>query len=471
MKKLILPLLLSVFVLSGCSKDATDNGYIKLSDNSCSFNIEGGSTTVIVNASGSWSAENASEWITLSQQGNTLTITAEENTFGQERSAYILIIAGNTSANIDVYQVGDSSKPVIYRKTNSYICSPSVDYIGGITYPRIEAGSASATQYIILQDIRNDKVYQFGPYSSSLYSLEDIKAIDDKGDMYISNGNNGMYFFNSQDASIVPFDSGDIFKCSADGTVAVGASILVGADGIERSHFPIKWVNGVAHQLELPETPTRPQYPWGGGCIARSCSADGKIVMGTEWNNTDFFILWWDENNNVHRAAEDVYGLDPIEVTDKDGNTGIYYMVTGGMMTTNNPEALSRSGKWIAASFYRDVITDAGAIYREYYPGFYNTQENKTHIFWDYPDGSAQMARDSDNIGFIQTNARLLASTELEYREYYTVDIEAETVLSSTQDWFHEKYDIYPPSKSLIYYFSEDDRIALFQDAYVYDRR
>lgn len=474
MKKVILPLILSLILLAGCSKPETNGGYIKTSDATYSFSSAGGSATIAVTASGDWRAECDASWLSVTNDASTISVVADANEFGRERTAYILVLSGSMSTSIEVFQAEDNRMPVIYRQTNSYVHSQNYRYVGGITAATLEDGTSMAEQYVVLVDMIECKEIFFGPYDANRYQLQEVFAVTDDGDMFIQDRNKVTQYFKRQDGSITPYiQKGTIFSCSADGSVAVGARIIqIEGDSDNFGMWaPIKWVNGVEHILELPETPTRPQYEWYGGAICRGVSADGKLIYATEWNSVDFFLLMWDENDQVHRVAEDVLKVTPVEVTDANGTVGIYYVVECAMKQSNNPSAITPSGKWIAGWVHVESFDDSGRLFDIQYPAFYNTLEHKTHIFWDYPDSHALAARDSDNVGFIRTNSRLMQQDDLTMSDYYTVDIESETTISTTQQWFFDNYGIYPPAKALVKGFSDDNRVALFQYAYISDHR
>ena len=222
----------------------------------------------------------------------------------------------------------------------------------------------------------------------------------------------------------------------------------------------------MAEQLPLPERPYRATDTdpyWWGGCIARGVSADGRIAYGTEWQANDNYMIWWDENNNWHYVGEDIRELTEYLVTDEYGEEYVY-LAAKGMMSQASTTNISHKGTWICGWYVEQTPDDDNAIQWHFYPGFYNTVENKTYIFWDYPDGRAIYARE-DGIGFICTNAQMYQQDD-SMRNYYTVDINTLSTLGSTSDWFFDNFGIYPPGKSIVRGFSDDNTIALFENAY-----
>ena len=473
MKTKFLTLLLMsglTMMLAGCNKNDANGSYVNVSDNSCSFNYSGGTATIMVSASEAWRTETTANWIEVTENSNYIIVTAAENDGKVERTCEINVIAGSASSVITIYQQGNSEMPVIYRKCPTSIFSHNGEYVCGI-YSSIE--NSANVIYLVLLECKTGRELVYGPYNRDTFPVTGVVAVTDTGDIFMCSGEGGSggatYFFNRKDLSISFFDEGTVYGCNADGSVVTGhrrADYLID-DFVP--YIPYKWVNGVAQELPKPETPLRYSNNWYGGVIGRGLSTDGKIIFGTEWQGTDFFMIWWDEDGNWHRVGDDVSETFTIPVTDKNGEYAGDYIGVKGMINVNCYYAISPSGKWISGWYYETVIKEDGSISSVLYPAFYNTEQGKTYIFWDYPDGKAICARE-DGIGFIKTNADIF-QTDVQMSNFFTVDIENETVISTTQQWFFDNYGIYPPVKAVTIGFSDDYKIAMFQNAYLVDRR
>ena len=476
MKRKISILIASVLLLLvGCSK-ADQTGYISLSDNSCSFNYDGGSTTVMISASDSWHATTNVNWLSVEESPNSVQITVDENSQKAERVGEITVISGSDAATITIYQAGNNNIPVIYRNISVSTYSPNKYYAAGL---RLDTENDVQVVYIGLFDLRNDRVIQFGPYNADSYPLSTISTIDDHGNMYIANeGGTKTYYFNKQTASIDFFaENVIIYHCSSDGSVVVGVVSFPTAGSEYPQDFPSvylprKWVNGVEKALPMPEKPFRGDaYGWFAGLLPRAVSADGKIIYGTEWQSSDWFMIWWDENDDWHYVGEDVRELNYIPVTDGSGNTYMYAMVSG-MINSNAKQAMPQSGEWICGWYYTEQFREDGAIIGTHYPAFYDVKHNKTHIFYDYPESCAVSVKNDGSAGFIRTNAIPLGNTSIDTSDIYAVNPQTETTISTAQQWFFDNYGIYPPAKSLPYGFSDDDTIVTFiNGSYILDKR
>ena len=460
-------LLLSALMLIGCNK--SESNFITLSDKVCSFPYEGGSVTVTVDAENSWEYRTSADWLNVDRNNNNLVISVDINSNREERSAEIAIVAGSAASTISVFQVGNPNMEVIFRKGPSVFSQEC--YYAATVYS-ITNEDATEDVYVGLMDIRNDEMISFGPFPYDAYPLSKVRAVADNGDCYISDyTEQGVYFFDFARGILLKFeDNALIFSCSSDGSVAVGAKINenMNDDGDTPAYLPYKWVDGVAVRLPMPDTPFRESNSWYGGLIPRKVSADGKIIYGTEWQNMDDYMIWWDENDNWHYVAEDARKIDYVEAVDSDGNVGILVLASG-MINQNATYAMTNSGKWLTGWFAENVIHDDGSISWDFYPGFYNRETNKTYIFREYLDGRGIAVRD-DGIGFIRTNSAPY-QTDSTLCDFYAVDIESGTVISTIQNWFYDNYGIYTPAKEWLMGFSSDNKVAFFATSYVLDRR
>ena len=470
MKNKILTLLVGAATLLAisCSKDDASTNYVSLSDSVYSFNYSGGNVTVTVNTSeSSWRAECSANWLTLAQNGNTLEVNAVANTNPGDRSTEITIIAGHASATLQIFQNGNDNIPVIYRKMHGV---PSINgyYEAGLTFPLPEAGDTGDTYYnIIINDMRNDKILTYGPYSKTQFPLVETLACDDNGNAYFTenlSGNAGtVWFFNRQDGSLSPFDTQTHVQ-QATKSVVVGFKSEASMSSIMR---PYKWVNGEATMLETPATSCLGQKEF--GLIARGISSDGKIIVGTEWVDTDMFATYWDESGKFHYIGEDVREPFTEEGFDMFGNEATINLCNG-FFNLADKMAVTATGKWYAG-WYRtmELAADKTKINAVYYPGFYNFEENKSYIAWDYP-GARAIAVTEDGVGIIATELEPFNGDQ-ELSDYYAIDVYSGTQISSAADFIYNLYGIYVPQRTYVQGFSEDGKVMIGIGCYIVDRR
>ena len=112
MKKILsfIVLLAGVISFTSCSDD--DATYtpvlpLEIASNDVYFEAAGGTGSIVVNATGSVTAETTSDWITLSVNGKTVTVTAKENTAFDGRSARIVLTADGATTNVTAIQKGN----------------------------------------------------------------------------------------------------------------------------------------------------------------------------------------------------------------------------------------------------------------------------------------------------------------------------------------------------------------------------
>ena len=118
MKKIfsLIVLLAGVISFTSCGED--DATYtpvlpLEIASNDVYFEAAGGTGSIVVNATGTVTAETTSDWITLSVNGKTVTVTAKENTALDGRSARIVLIADGATTNVTAIQTG-----LIYQLEN-----------------------------------------------------------------------------------------------------------------------------------------------------------------------------------------------------------------------------------------------------------------------------------------------------------------------------------------------------------------
>ena len=469
MKHRILTMLVGAAALLtiSCSKDDTSASYVSLSDSVYSFNYAGGNVIITVNTSASsWRAECSADWLTLSQNSNSLEVNAVANTNTTDRSTEITIIAGSESANLQIFQTGNDNIPVIFRQMHG-VASINGYYEVGLSFPRASASDNDTYVNIIVNDMRNDKLMTYGPFSQTQFPLNLVLACDDNGNAYITESLNGstgnVWYFNRQEASLTPFDSETMIEQTS-------TSVVVGYKSeasITAQARPYKWINGEAIALEAPETRCLGNKEY--SLMARGISADSKIIVGTEWENTNMYATYWDESGKFHYIGEDVREPFTEEGKDVYGQDQTFNLCNG-FFNLASKVAISPSGKWYVG-WYRvqELMDDKVQIKNTYYPGFYNFEEGKSYIAWDYPEARAAAVTD-DGIGIIATDLNPFTG-DIDLSDFYAIDVQSGTQISSAQDFVYNLYGIYIPQRTYIFSFSEDGKAMMADGCYIVDRR
>ena len=189
--------LLAAAALTGCAKDKEEFHYIDLSQVACTFQGEDNQplTVSVITAPAAWSAAPDASWVTAEkgQDGESLTITVEDNTSGTEREARITVSAGQASQQILVTQLAADNLFARLRKLDTFqqgaVLSPSGKYAGGFVASLAPDDSFLYSPTIV--DIETGEWHQFGPYPEALYYLTQALCISDQGVLFIKDGMNG----------------------------------------------------------------------------------------------------------------------------------------------------------------------------------------------------------------------------------------------------------------------------------------
>src|SRR5699024_9048082 len=159
-----------------CTTDRNDDlHYVNLSQVSCTFLGEGSEPlAVTVKASpGDWTAEPGATWVKIERTDDrTLTVTAEDNTSGAERSTAIVITAGQASSEIRVNQLPPDSEFARYRTLPVLgAMSPNGRYVG--YYESSIAADDSWLYSPVILDLETGETFRFGPFPEALYYMTD----------------------------------------------------------------------------------------------------------------------------------------------------------------------------------------------------------------------------------------------------------------------------------------------------------
>lgn len=452
----LLSSLVAAFAVSCTDPTEKEERFLRLSDVALTFPGEGGGHKVItVKSNPGWSVKGEAQWLELTDQTETtITVSAAAND-GEARSAVITVIAGELTEEITVNQLGAETGGTRYRllagMTNSMI-SPSGRYAGGFFTDALGEDSYQFKPVIV--DLQTDEWTEFGPYPENLFSFHQTEVMTDQGILYISESTNG---------GCVGFNlaGGDYFRpesvagcgptvmqgSSADGSVMVGY-----VEGCSDGNIwgPVKYVDGVAQLLPLPEKNFRGE-DWWAGVLARGCSADGSIIYGTTWENYDYGMVYWDKDGEVHYVGEDVRELVET-VTIDDGHGEPYeYSYYNGIISDSQQNLISPSGEWIAGTYRVEKRGEDGATVNSYCPAFYNTVTRTTTLLKDYPGCGVNGVTD-DGLGFVNNGYQLVTSGRV-------VDLKTGTDLGSTVSWMEENYGIVVP-EGLLEYVTPDGKIV-----------
>ena len=470
MKRILSKGLAVVLALAACTGCKSTEGetfhYVNLSQVLCTFlGEENQPLEITVKASpADYEVAPGASWLKAekSEDGKTLTLTVEDNETGAERSTTVTVEAGQAVQQITVNQLAKDNEFVRYRRLETFqsgaAISPNGKYVGGFV-PSIAPDDSWQYSPTII-DMETGDVYEFGPYPEAVYYMTDNMCISDQGVLFIHDGSHGGMIIVDTEGNVTKLDAYEgyrgapiISSVSADGRYWVGyAREDVIGKGLCK---PLLWTDGVAQELPLPDLNYRDEEIWY-GVMARGISANGEIIYGTSWENSDFGMLYW-INNGENTAKPEWVGKDVREVTPvvmkmSDGTEYDYHIVNG-MICTANLTNISATGKWIAGSYRTETPADDRiSVITTQTAAFYNTETETTVIVEDYGESTGVHATD-DGIAFIGVGSLGISSGKV-------YDLNTGTDLGSTQEWVYDNYGIVIPA-GYINHVSADGRFVL----------
>ena len=456
--------LLVLAALTGCTTDQEEYHYVNLSQIACTFlGTDNQPLEITVKTSPTaYEASPGATWVKAekSENGTTLTLTVEDNNTGTERNTVIVVTAGQASQEIIINQLPTENEFARYRRMLNFssggVMSPNGRYIGGYV-PSLAADDSWLRSPTII-DLKTGEVYEFGPFPEALYYFTNTSCITDQGLLFIDDGYNGGQIAIDLTGNITVPAAPSGFECkptisetSADGRYWVGYAKE--GYGLEYLYKPLLWIDGVPHELPIPDKNFRDEEIWV-GVMARGISANGEIIYGTSWENSDFGKLYW-INNGTSTAAPKWVGHDVKEVWEEtmkmsDGTEYTTHLVNG-LICQAQLTKISPNGKWIASSYRTETpAEDRLSIVTTQTAAFYNTETETTTIVSDYGESVGVHVTD-DGIAFIGIGT-LGVSSAVVY------DLNTRTSLGSMADWVYDTYGIIIPESGFISYVSPDGK-------------
>ena len=460
-------LLLACVALVACTTDSGEEvQYVKIGQNLCSFLAEGNQPLEIdVKASpAEWTVEMGASWVKAERTDDrTLTVTVDDNDTGAERSAVVTITAGQAVEEITVYQFPKEGVFARYRKLDMFgkrgAMSPNGRFVGG--YAASVAPDDSWQYSPVITDLETGEVYEFGPYPEAIHFLTQTMCISDHGVLFIKDGYNGGTVAFDTEGNITEPRSPEGYKgkptieaTSSDGKYWVGYANddILSEGGLTR---PLLWTDGIPAELPFPDKNFRNE-DFRVGIMARGISANGEIIYGTSWENSDFGMLYWkNDGANIEKpqwVGKDVREVGTVKRTREDGTEYDYTCVNGIICQAWNTQ-VSPSGKWIAGRYRKEFDPETKQeIETEEYAAFYNTETEKTVIVEDYGASGGKFVTD-DGIAFIT-----LGTFGVSVGKVY--DLNTGTDLGDTADWINKQYGITIPT-GYIKYIAQDGKAVL----------
>lgn len=448
---------LVLFALSACRQPEQEKiQYVSLSQAGCTFPGTGGDPLVITveTSPARWTTEVSASWVKAEPgaDGTTLVLSVDDNPAAMERSATVTVKAARASQQIAVCQLAPDLSINRFRKERAFqnggVVSPGGRYIGGFTNKAM--GGDAWDYHPVIIDTETGERIDLGPFPSSLLTCSQPFAITDYGQLFISdhrNGGsilfelNGNYMLSGVPEGCV--DRGCVMGVSADGSKWVGYARREKQAGERLNPYcPVIWENGRGRILPLPAKNFKGQE-FVVGAMARGISADGSVVYGTTWENSDGAMIYWKEDR-VRYVGEDVHEIKSVTVEDET----FYY--ADGMVCQAEIYKMSPSGEWISGAYQKIVLNDDYSVSASVCPAFYNTETEKTVVLEEF-DGAKGVHVTDEGIAFIA----------LPMAGGMVYDLDAGVTLGTVAEWVYAEYGLIIPSDIFIKYVSPDGRVVL----------
>lgn len=437
MKKFLLQSILFVSaavvgLLTGCTEPESQET-ISVSDSQVTLLGDGSETQAItiLSAPGEVAAEAGASWLRVSDiVDNVLSISADPNDSGSERSSFIELTSGKAVVSIKVRQLAAEGSGVHFRYLNDYrfsAMSPNGRWIGAVREEFTDDGEQGFIPAFI--DTETNELFELPIIRTSACNIQGINCVSNDGKMFVFNANatssgiidlegNLTFPQGLEDTEDINWNDRvpDINATSEDGSIWVGYQFR---NVLGYTYHPVIVENGVPRLLPMPETDYA-GHPWSeniNGIIVHGCSADASIIYGMDMGYANGAVYWTKADN--YAEAHWVKKADDIQDDGEDVN------IVNGVLGNGFTTAISPNGEWLAVDggFVRfvDGYTD-GIV---------------------YPASGLSMGATNDGIGFTQSGV---------------VDIVNNASLGSTAEWVSAQYDGISYSGGWIEFQSADGR-------------
>lgn len=150
--------------------------YLNVDPTELNIPSTGGSYVVYVDASTAWSVTNVPSWLTCKTGSGQFTVTANANNSTEERTATIIVKAGNLSREVSVRQGGKANEDITYK--------PS----GGAVRYTLHTATKTATVDNVEGKYADLEVPSTISYEGNTYTVDEV------GDRILANSDNSFNF-------------------------------------------------------------------------------------------------------------------------------------------------------------------------------------------------------------------------------------------------------------------------------------
>lgn len=419
-----------------------------------------GTALITVEASRAWTATPSASWVKVVTDDTALTVSAEPNETGFDRTADVVIVAGPAEFTVKVVQVGREPLTAYYRfmtDMQGATISPSGKFVGAYTARADESTGGQIEWDVYLIDLATNEKKLLATLPYSLYQFDGVRAVTDEGIVLMDNDMIQTVVMKEGEADYMLPGFADVENIRIAATSAGDGSVWVGYATGPTGMVPVKYVNGVPERMEMPETNFRGQEV--GSVVVRGCSADGSMVYGSTWDNLDFGMLYWDKEGHVHWAGEDIYQVEPTEMIGPMGEPYTDYLVTG-LQVQADAFNMSPNGRYIGGLYYKEEVNaDRTDVITTQIAAVYDTEEHKTIILSDYSGYGGVTAVTDDGLALISK------SMQSYYCQTDVVNLATGENLGAGIDYVMDKFGLLLPASHGVTYLPIGGKAAFGEEA------
>lgn len=367
-----------LFVLTGCSEnEIIEQSYLRLSENSFTFEPEGKPLTIRIEANPAWNIvpDDEYDWLTEKERGaDFITFTAADNMANNARSATFTVTAGMYSETIQLDQLPAEIPFAKYRlldKLSASTISLNGKYIGGSMVELDDKGNYVHT--IVRIDTETGEEVIIEKTDESL----DVNLVSNTGIVVVYSGELSHCVYYTAPGERHAFELNEGYRTPYINGMNGDGSVMVGYVRKEWGTFPAKWVNGKFEALPIPELDINGDEMLD-AVEARGCSEDGSVIYGGV-QNVHTAVYWKD--GKVEYMGKDVINPNATIIIKHFlwGEMEIPYTET--LFARTKEYGISPNGRYIAA--YYGVSEDKK---EKNYPAIFDIVTETTTVIREFPN-------------------------------------------------------------------------------------
>lgn len=424
MKRLLYSTAILAFAFTVSCNRIEKTEYLSAEYNSYMFTSGKDSVTIAVNSTSEWEATHSADWIRTEKIAeDSLKIAVITNGSEEPRESEINLLSGNNSFRIIVSQTGYAFKGRFedIASLADPVISRNGKYVAGV-----EMGSADGLYVPVIIDTYTGEWTRMEETSD--FARIRVISNDGKTMVVIAPDFYTNYIWKDSNLNTIPLPEG--YNSPVISNFAYDETIWVGyAYNMNKQFVPVKWTNGEAEILEVPDVNVEGSTLQN-GAMARDCNSDGSVIYGSEWDQMG--LIYWKDGRMYYPS------IDYTELVQIGSDTWV-----STIRVTAELSKLSHNGKYLTAPFndYKNGTT---------HPVLINTETSEVSILEIGVPAAGLTVNDNGTIfgglGGSPVQGGLV------------IDSETGTY-KNMSDWMKENYGIVINDDRMITQFSEDNNV------------